>query len=268
VWKLGDAPKIGYRIRWAYGGHHSEFHIVDGASRIRVSWSDGLPFEDVASILIGPVLGCLLRARGFTSLHASASACESGAMLVIGPKGGGKSTVAAHLCAQGFPLVTDDIAVLKESEGKFLVQPGYPRTRQWPSTLNGLPGLDVETLPRVVSLADKRYVELTPGSDGSGWRFHPAPLPLLGVYVLDAPRPAGTAPRVEAIQPADGLIALVRNTYADYMLDREGRARDFALLGRVADVTPLRLVSRPMGLESLPAVCAEILEDVERLRSG
>ena len=265
VWKLGDGRKTSYRLRWAYGGHHSEFDILDAASRIRVSWSDGLPFEDVVSILIGPVLGCLLRVRGFTGLHASASACRKGAILVIGPKGGGKSTVAAHLCAQGLPVLTDDIAVLQESERQVLVQPGYPRMRQWPSTLSVLPDLDPEALPRVVSLADKRYVELAPREDGSRWQFHPEPLPLIGVYLLDSPSPAGTAPRIDAMQPADGLIELVRNTYADYMLDREGRARDFALLGRVAKDTPLRLVCRPMGLDSVPRVCQAILKDARGL---
>jgi hypothetical protein len=266
VWVLGDGERMSYRLRWAYGGHHAEFDIVDGASRVRAAWSDGLPFEDVVSILIGPVLGCLLRARGLTGLHASATACRGGAILVIGPKGGGKSTVAAHLCAQGFPVLTDDIAVLKESEGRPMVQPGYPRMRQWPSTLSALPDLDPEALPRVVSLADKRYVELAPRGDGSRWQFCPEPLPLSGIYLLDAPGPAGTTPHIDAMQPSDGLIALVRNTYADYMLDREGRARDFTLLGRVAKDTPLRLVCRPLGLDSVPRVCQAILKDARALK--
>jgi len=265
VWRLRNEGEVSYRLRCSYEGDRAEFDILDRGSQVRVAWSDDLPFGDVVSILVGPVLGCVLRARGITSLHASALACCGGAIVVIGPKGGGKSSLAANLCAQGIPMLTDDIAALKESQGQFLVQPGYPRMRQWPSTLSALSDLDPEALPRVVSPADKRYLDLASHGSDSRWRFQPEAQLLLGVYVLDALGSVGTAPRIEPIPPAEGLVALVRNTYADYMLDREGRARDFKLLGRVAAKIPLRLVRRPLGLDSVPRVCQSILEDAKGL---
>lgn len=266
VWRLEGKEGTEYRLRWSHRGDCAEYDIAVDGRKVRVARSEGLPFEDVVSVLIGPVLGCVLRAQGLTGLHASALAYHGGAIVIMAPKGGGKSTLAAHLCAQGLPLLTDDIAALKESKGRFLLQPGYPRMRQWPSTLSTLPNLDPSALPRVLSLMEKRYVNLRPCGGTSPWQFQSRPQPLLGIYVLETPGPADTSPCVHAIRATDALVALVRNTYADYMLDRAGRARDFELLGEVAGKIPLRLVRRPLGLQSVRPVCRSILEDAKMLR--
>lgn len=252
-----------YRLRFAYEDAYAEFLIDQAGSQVRAIWSDVVPYEDVVTLLLGPVLGCILRVRGVTCLHASVvAASDDGAIAIIGPKGGGKSTVAAVLAQRGCAVLADDVAALAQEKDAFLVQPGCLRMRLWPSTVDVLPGLTAAALPRVLSEMEKRYVDLTVEQNATQWRFQPEPLPLVAIYVLDDPNPSETVPHVTPISPANSLIALMNNTYVDYMLDQTGRAHDFAVLGRLVSTVPVRQIHRPFDLNALPQTCQAILDDV------
>jgi hypothetical protein len=56
-------------------------------------------------------------------------------------------------------------------------------------------------------------------------------------------------------------MALVMNTYTNYLLDKEMRAREFELLGRVVDNVPLRSVVPNAEPALVPNLCQAILED-------
>ena len=77
--------------------------------------------------LEGSILAHTLAAEGLLSLHASAVEVEGSALAIVGHSGGGKSTLAALLCAAGGRLVTDDAldsearAALAESVGELVI---------------------------------------------------------------------------------------------------------------------------------------------------
>ena len=263
VWRREQSDDAHFCIRYTPDGkEYAEFAVTPDGSSVQVIWTEGLPHGDVASYLLGPVLGCVLRLRGMTCLHAGVVALGEAAIAIIGPKGMGKSVVVAALAQGGHAVLTDDIAPLVENEGAFFVQPGYPRLRLWPDAVEALTGLQADELPRVLSVIEKRYLDLTLDSAVSRWRFHPQPLPLAAVYVLGARSP-GTVPSMASIPTARGLITLVTNAYVDYALDRVGRARDFEVLGRLAAIVPIRKVRWRDGWEALPSLCEAILEDLQ-----
>ena len=76
------------------------------------------------------------------------------------------------------------------------------------------------------------------------------------------------APAVRALLGPTGLLALVRNTYVNYLLDRAMRGREFALLGRVAAGVALREAAPHAGAAHLGGLCDLLLEDFAALASG
>ena len=63
--------------------------------------ADPVPPGYVTTLLLGSVLGVVLRLRGVIALHGSVVAIGSRAVLLVGAKGVGKSSLAASLAAAG-----------------------------------------------------------------------------------------------------------------------------------------------------------------------
>jgi hypothetical protein len=271
AYRLGEDTCAPVQLHWSNENGIFEF-LVDGAGRrVRAAWSQAVAYADVAPILIGPVLGCVLRLRGITCLHASAVAVDAGssaaAIALVAAKFGGKSTLAAALAGCGHAVLTDDLVALADDGGSFLAQPGYPRLRLYPDSAAALPSAETATLSPLWTEVnvDKRYLDLVADPSAPRWRFQTRPLPLAAVYFLADPGAAGTAPQISPIRPAVGLISLAQSTFMNYLLDRAGRARDLQELGRLAATVPLRRVDRPVGLEGLAPTCEAILDDVANL---
>jgi hypothetical protein len=207
---------------------------------------------------MGPVLGFALRMRGVTCLHASAVAVGGRAVAFLGPPGAGKSTTAAALARQGHPVLTDDVLALSEEGGAFLAQPGYPRLRLWPESVDALSAAPSALPPLSAPEGGGRlHLDLT----RDGYRFQRQPLPLAAVYLLDGRRDDPSAPSVEAVPSQAGLLALIGNTYGSKVIDRVKRAREFELLGRLIARAPLRRVSAHADPARLPDLCDVIRAD-------
>ena len=251
-----------------FSGEHFGFFYSDGARfaverRAREVWADwpeNYTLEDACTYLVGPVMGFVLRLRGTVCLHASAVAVGDRAIALVGPAGSGKSTTAAAFACCGFPVLSDDIVALTLEGGQWLVQPGYPRVNLWPDSVRRLFGSE-EALPHITPTWDKRYLPL--GQDS--YRFASSPLPLGAVYILDSRDSALTTPVVQALSAKEGLITLVANTYANYLLDEDMRHTEFDVLSRVVSSIPVRCVQPPEEASSIPDLCGAIAEDARRV---
>lgn len=249
-----------FRFLYADG---TEFVIDREGTRIWARWPEPLTLEDTAVYLLGPVLGFVLLLRGTTCLHASSVAVGEGALALVGPAGAGKSTTAAALAGQGHPVVSEDVVTLGEHGGGFHVQPGYPCIRLWPSSVRALYG-SADALPLMTPNWEKRGLDLI----GNGHRFQPRPLPLRAIYVLGERTTDPSAPYVEALPPQDGLIALVANTYANYLKDKDMRSQEFRLLARVVAGLPVRKIVPHADVARLSALCDLILNNYRDLTKG
>ena len=138
------------------------------------------------------------------------------------PQGAGKSTTAAAFARSGRSVISDDIVGLVEREGQFYVLPAYPHLCLWPESVQMLYG-SPEALPRFIQDWEKRRLPL--GEDGA--RFEDRTLLLEAVYLLSTRR-AQAAPLIDAIPSAEALPALVANTYATNLIDRDMRAKELA----------------------------------------
>jgi hypothetical protein len=206
----------------------------------REIWADGpenYALEDLATYLVGPVMGFVLRLFRTLPLHGCAVAVQSKAIALIGPPGAGKSTTAAAFAKLGFGVLAEDVVAVVEAGERLLVQPGYPRVNLWPESAETLFGA-VHDLPPVTPTWGKHFLSL----DDHLHRFQNEPLELAAIFILQD-RVAGPAkPRVERIFAGSALPTLVANTYVNYLLDSNMRRAEFFQLGRLLQMTPVYLV--------------------------
>jgi len=173
--------------------------------------------------------------RGVTCLHASAVAFADHAIAFVGSEGAGKSTTAALMAQKGCAVISDDVVALVERDGSFYVYPAYPYLCLWPDSVAMVYGPDRQ-LPRFSASWEKRLLSLA----GNNLRFEAKDLPLGAIFVLGERNSAPDAPFLEQLTPREGLLALVANSYATNLLDKEMRACEFEFLGRMLGRVPIR----------------------------
>jgi hypothetical protein len=260
IWNVKQGAFV--RLEYEDG---TQFWLDRKRENIWATWPPASSIENAASYLLGPVLGLVLRLRGVTCLHASAVAFKGRSVAFVGQMGAGKSTTAAAFAHQGYGVITDDIVALVEHAGAIHVMPSYPHLCLWPESVRMFYD-SPEALPRLIPDWDKRRLAL--GEQGTS--FESRCLPLGAIYVLGERRPA-PAPYVESVRPQNALLALVADTYANKILDREMRAREFSVLGRLVTTVPIRLVyphEDPARLGELCKVIREDLDSLDTLRSA
>jgi hypothetical protein len=235
--------------------------LVDGAAE-RV-WGTCLPpltNEDVTNYLVGPVMGFVLRRRSILALHASAVSVAGHALALCGESQAGKSTTAAALALRGTSVLCEDITPLMQEEGRFQVEPGYPRICLWPDAVESLFGVR-HALPRLTSNWEKFFLPL----EGRNAKFEAHKRPLGAVYLL-APRAAeANAPRIEEVGPREALLELVQNTYMNWLLDREQRAAEFDALSKLVTQVPVRRIVPHADPGRIGELCDLILADARCL---
>lgn len=262
--RFGEGLPASAAARVRYGEARAiEFAVDEAGTRVWADWTgvDGEPeIASATALLAGPVLGGLLRLRGTTSLHGCAIVVGDGAIVLLGDRGAGKSTLAAALAQRGHAVLADDVAALAEHPDGFRVQPGYPLLRLAPATIAAL--REHGSLPRdagaVLPGVDKRYAALTAGGDA--WRFSADPMPLRAIYVLS--REVGlVAARVSPLAGAARLGQLVRHLRAHpWPPPASMRAGELERLARLAAAVPIRRLACPEGLDALPGTCRLLAE--------
>lgn len=232
------------------------FAVDRAGQAIWADWPDGYSLEDACTYLVGPVIAFALRLRGAVCLHASAIAVGDQAIALVGVPGAGKSTMAAAFAHLGFPVLSDDVAVLTDQGDQFLVQPGYPRINLWPDSVRSLFGTQ-DALPPITPTWDKRYLALGQNDH----RFQAIAMPLGAVYILGERDPAGSTPMLEKLEAREAFMMLVANTYVNYLLDGNMRNREFDVLSRLVANLPVRRANSVVDPNKIFELCETISAD-------
>lgn len=231
----------------------TEFHLSADGRAVWANWAAPYTIADMATYLVGPVLGFAQRLRGILCLHASAVVVNGVAVALCGPPGAGKSTTAGAFAAAGHEALCDDLTALGDDGTTIVAQPAYGHLRVWKESERILLGT-AGALPRLTPSWDKRALAL----HERGWKFRETPAPL-GAVVFLADRDAGSlSPSVAPLAAPDAFIALAANSYTNYLLDGAMRAVEFRAIERV--------VRRCRVLRAVPnADPARIGQTVERI---
>jgi HPr Serine kinase C-terminal domain len=227
---------------------------VRGGREILIDPVPGVQERLLRLPLLGTILAVLLHQRAFLVLHASAVAIDGEAIIFLGNKGYGKSTMAAMLYARGHELIADDIVALRIGEaGPPIVISGYPQFKLYPEAASCCLGDDPEKLPEIADGYEKRSRRVTD-------RFALKPLPLKAVYVLGR----GEVSRVLRIGPQDAVLTLIANTYmarfGKQLLHGAYASSHLRQCARVLSQVPMRRLERPDSLALLPTI-AQLVEE-------
>ncbi|MEC4807074.1 MAG: hypothetical protein SAJ12_16560 [Jaaginema sp. PMC 1079.18] len=257
AWRLSED------IYWFRYRDGAEFLLQKQGQVVWGRWYEPLTRADAATYLLGPILGFILRWRGVICLHASAVVVEDRAIAFVGQAGAGKSTTAAAFASRGYPVLTDDVLALQPGKSSFWVQPAYPALRLWSSAVIALFGAET-ALPRLVPTHptwDKRYLDLTQPS----YQFQTQPVPLACLYFLEPRQAQLPQGKITPMTAPAGAIALITNTYTNYLLNKSMRAAEFQHLGQLLQTVALRQLHPHSDPQNLPFLLQSILQDCQKL---
>lgn len=236
-----------------------EFLISAEGREIACRSLDGSARETFQTYLLSQVLSFALLKRGIEPLHSTTVTVDGEAVGLIGDCGYGKSTLGAAFLQAGHRLLTDDLLVVREENHGFYAYPGPPRIKLFPEIAKSLIGDCVEGIP-MNNLTPKLIIPLT------RHRFHHAAAPLRTIYVLTSPVSGSRCERVTVrrLSQRRAFVELLRNTFNAIIVETERLKGQFVLAARVASKIPIKLVSYPRTLSSLPSVRDAILSDLRR----
>jgi hypothetical protein len=241
-----------------------EFLIDADGRHIWCGWLGAASLESLQVYLLGHALSFALVKQGYEPLHATSVVIDGQAIAFLGSSGFGKSSLAAAFLADGHRLLTDDMLLLRRTDGGYQAQPGPSRIKLFPKmarrflegTSSAVP-MNSETEKLVLPLsADHRQ---------------PDPAPLRVLYALSAPREVRRKQRIQitSLTPRETFIELIRGTFNYLITGSERIERQYAECLGVASQVPARRISYPRVLSMLPTVRQAILSDLaEVVRYG
>ena len=197
------------------------------------------PTEEWEDRVVNAIVPILLAVRGELVLHAAAIVESGRAVIVCGPSGRGKSTLAHALESAGCGLLAEDgVALTREGEG-MLAWPGPVGIRLHPG-----PG----DAPPVEPGRRRKRLHI-----GASTPLGPEPVPVGAIVVL-AER-GGDEPDVRGLSPEVALPPVFVNAIAGRPEQQQ------ATFSRVAEVVrrhPVYEVRLPDDLAALPAAAAAL----------
>ena len=110
-----------------------EFRVAADGRRIVCRPAEASSAESFQVYLLGQALACALVKQAIEPLHATAIVVDDRAVAFLGGSAFGKSTLAASFLGAGYPLLTDDLLIVRESPHGALAYPGPPRLKLFPA---------------------------------------------------------------------------------------------------------------------------------------
>lgn len=215
---------------------------------------------DMRLYLLGSAFSALLHQRRWLPLHCSAVLTPAGVWAFTGPSGAGKSTTAAHLhYVHGWPLISDDVAVIKPSDASPRLHPGPKRLKLWRDALETL-NVEPRGLTRDTSPAEKYHLRVDP------WR-EKEPLVMNGLVLLER-SDEGEPPNLEQVTGIEAFKALMGTMYRPEIGHHYQRPEDLLRqCARVANHIETVRYRRPWGNDLLATSLEPLIEHLSHPRA-
>jgi hypothetical protein len=124
---------------FGYGGRvRCRFTVGPDGADVACRATPQVTERDLLSLFGEPILRTVLVRRGLVSFHAACLAKGAGAILLMGNKGMGKSTLSAALQRRGWQLLADDLTRVAEVDGAWNAFPGLRQTKLMPEAAAAL----------------------------------------------------------------------------------------------------------------------------------
>jgi hypothetical protein len=210
---------------------------------------------------LGTVLACWFELQGILALHAAASVINGQAVAFLSSNKGGKSSLAATLMQQGYPLLTDDILLIEQQNGRILGRSSYPQMRLWPEQAAQLFGRSQE-FPKVQPYLDKRRIPIDFEKPGN---FETGRFPLTHCYIPEryTPEKDKADITITPVPPIQSVLTLAGYSFLYWLVETIGlQPGRLKTLAQVAQTVTVSRLEYPESVEHLSAVCQAILSDL------
>ena len=233
-------------------------YLVTGGRDILVEPCGGSD-RRVGVFLSGLTFAALLRQRNVTAFHASAIETDMGAVLFMGDKGSGKSSLLAAFVERGYAMLADDVTGVElDAGGRPVALPAFPGTRLWTDALDAL-GWQGRKRKKLLEDEEKYLVPIE--------RFRDAPLAVGAVCVLESQPREGI--EVETAPADDALRWLWRHTYRKRSLRGIGQRPVYLrTIGALAKRVPVVRMTRPAHPFRPGALAERIEECLQELQAA
>lgn len=242
---------------------------ISGDGRVVLSENlVGLAWSDLYGLFTEPVMRTILSRMGLVSFHAAALVKRGAAILIMGQKGAGKSSLSAALTRAGWQPIADDLVRIVERNGHCLATAGGTVPRINADTARAL-GFDPAGLatrwtnPRAVG---NKFVLPALASDALASGILPSEVPIRAVLLLDPRGPDLEMLNWRRMDGAQAVPGLIANLTPDPLNPSARPTREaMRLIGgllRQAAICRLRLPDRLDALITAAAVVdARLAED-------
>lgn len=229
--------------RWVMRSTLDGVVLIDPEQRTIRCFADRPADPDWQDVLVRRVLPRVAILFGAAATHGAAIAGPTGAVVLSGDTGAGKSTLSAACSAAGLDIFSDDIALFYRTSVP-MVAPATTGVCLWPDSRAAL-GLD------------PRRCSAMPGYDGkvrfvSGLDCATDPVPLKAFVLLERSDDR-VAPAIEPVSGAEALIRVAqRRIRFNPAAPREQESADS--LSRIGDIvrdTPCYRLAYPSGFDRL-----------------
>ncbi|HKW09042.1 MAG TPA: hypothetical protein VJO33_01605 [Gemmatimonadaceae bacterium] len=202
----------------------------------------------VRSDVLGRVMAIALHAAGDLCLHGSVAAIGNRAVVLVGPKRHGKSTLVKALVADGARFIADDAARITSNPPRVAL--GVPTLRL---SVDSAHHFGIEEAPSLVG--DKVVL---PAHDESK-RSEPW-IPLDAVYVVNPCRATPETPAVSRrrLNQLDATLTLVRQGKCGALLGKEEAGVVLARANALARQVPVFVLDVARDLSLLSAAAAQM----------
>jgi hypothetical protein len=257
---LANGPRLtdelgGPRVSRMNGGYlllfpESAAFTVSGDGRKVIGWCPaGANGETFRHLLLDQVLPRVLAHSGRLVLHASAVRLDDRCVAFLADSGGGKSTLAARLHADGMALLADDGLVVRHDQKSVRVVPTYRSLRLWPDSVDSV-FVERPATSAMAHYTSKRRVLLEPTCERDA-----SPLPLAGLYVLRSLSGNEDAlVNIARLSQRDACIAIIANAFQLDATDLQRAAHTLAQAADVAKIVPAFRLSFPRDFTRLSEV--------------
>lgn len=212
--------------------------------------------EEVLMHLYSNGLAAILFQRGLIPFHVSGVFInKTDVVLFAAPSRTGKSTTAVKMQEKGYPLFTDDTAVLHIVEDQVFAKASYPMVRLWQNSIEEQNHFDIN---------EKFKLSNQSKFEKYGFHFHDNfstnEFRVAGFVFLEI---EGDQLKVESIKSTQMIQALGRNVYRNHWTTGMGMDQKlFKTLLAIANTVPAFIATRPLDLDTFEEFSDLIINEI------
>jgi hypothetical protein len=213
--------------------------VRTGPRDISCAWQQRLQADTLDHLLVNHVLPQAAAASGLLVFHASVVQRPSGgAIAFVAPAGTGKSTTAAYLASQGWPVLSDDRLI---ADTRLMAHPVVPYVRVAPEVATWL-GLEAALPP------GHHKVRIRLSDHGARFVAAHSAIPLEQVVLLER---GASGPALESLPAQQAVLSLLNAQLQPGMDRAEVRERVFQSTASLVGGVPCVRLRMPEGLAGL-----------------